>query len=75
MKNPTNNWLLEAIHLYEPDFDPLYAIQVIENGIKMENLNLEANETIGNEMEVLQGKRKITNAKILKLLLTRDLPY
>lgn len=74
MDKSTNNWLLEAIRSYEPDFNPSYAIQVIDNGIKMENLNLQANATIGNEIIVLKSKRKITNAKILKLLLSGDLP-
>lgn len=45
-----------------------------QNSINMEQLNLEAHETLGDELECIRCKRKITKAKLFLLLLSGDLP-
>jgi hypothetical protein len=49
-------------------------LPLLENCIKMEKLNLEANQIVGNKLECLKIKHRIADAKLLKLTLIGDLP-
>jgi hypothetical protein len=53
--------------------NPSRVISVIEQGIRIEKLNLEANKILGNEMEVMDIKHRIADTRILLLLLRRNL--
>jgi hypothetical protein len=56
-----------------PGCNPLLVIPVIEEGIKMEKLNLEANKLLGNELTSLEIEKRITEAQILLSVLRMDL--
>lgn len=49
-------------------------IAAIEDQIKIETLNLEANRILGNESECLAIKHKIADAKIMLLTIKGYLP-
>ena len=54
--------------------DPNRIGSIIEHGISMEKLNLEAHQTLGNENECLKSKHRIADAKIFLLILRGELP-
>lgn len=48
-------------------------VLIIEQGIKLEKLNLEAHKTLGDEQAVLRIRHRIADARLLSLFLTGDL--
>lgn len=63
--------------LYVKGYGYIYAdniIPVIQQGIKVEVVNLEINSILGNDLECLAIKRRIAKAKIFSLVLSGDLP-
>lgn len=55
---------MSKINFGPPDFDPSEVIRVIEEGLQVEKLNLEANKAIKNEIAVLILEHRITEAEI-----------
>lgn len=64
---------MSKINFGVPDFDPAGVIHVIEEGIKVEKLILEANKILKNDIEVLILEHRITEAQILLHLLRFNL--
>lgn len=60
---------MSKINFGVPDFDPAGVIHVIEEGIKVEKVLLEANKILDNEVAVLILEHRITEAEILLSLL------
>lgn len=62
------------LNIGEPNFDPSGVIHVIEEGIQVEKLILEANKIIQNDTAWIQNEQRVTSAEMLLCLLRRDHP-
>jgi hypothetical protein len=54
---------------YLNDVNPARVIPVIEQGINLEKLNLEAHSLLGDEMECMDIRHRIADARALLLAL------
>jgi hypothetical protein len=59
--------------LYLSQINPARVIPVIEQGINLERVNLEAHSVLGDEYECMNIKHRIADAQILLLILNGDL--
>lgn len=70
MINANNRHLINALNR----IDPTLIERIIKNNIYMEQLNLQAHKSLGNEMECLLIKHRIADAEIALLVLEGYLP-